>query len=197
MAEAEKLTVGISVDHDTKRIVFDVLVQPVADSDLARHVADSGEVKTRFASLRNPDGAVIAFGVTEALHPALASEMSAGFEGYRAAVVEAIENSDEIKSDEERQIFEELFDEISKSMKPVFDSDRVDLATRVTGRQLPWTLVAALAVEDTSGLGSAIERAAELAKDDRYFTHVALDVEKVGEARIQAFTLRGGTQETE
>ena len=196
MSEAEKLTVGITMNHETKRVVVDVIAEPVADSDLARHVAELGEATTRFASLRNPDGAVMSFGVSEALHPALAAEMSAGFEAYRAAVAEAFANSDEIKSDEERQIFEELFDEISKSMKPAFDSGRVDMAARVTGSKLPWTLVAALAVEDTSGLESAFERVAELAKDDQYFTHVQLDVEKVGEARVHALTLRGGTPET-
>ncbi len=197
MSESEKITVGISMDHETQRIVGDVIVEPLAESDLAGHVAELGEVKTRFGKLREADGAVMSIGITEKLHPALAAEMSAWFAAYRAVVAETIGNSEEIKSDEERQIFQELFDGISEALTPAFDSGHVDIAARVTGDKLPWTLVAAAAVEDTSGLQSVLERAAELAKDDGYFTHVQVDAETVGETRIHALTLRGGTADTE
>ena len=47
------------------------------------------------------------------------------------------------------------------ALKPTFDSGRIDMAARITGSNLPWTAVAGIAIDDTSGLQSTFEKAAE------------------------------------
>ena len=71
MTESDTLTVGLTMDQEGKKIVADIFATPLPDTDLAAHVADLAEVKTRFGKLRDSDGATITLGVTETLHPVL------------------------------------------------------------------------------------------------------------------------------
>lgn len=131
LKEVERVTLGLNIDREQKKVSASYQVVAVAETPTAEQFASMQNVQSRFTSLNDPAplfSLTLAWKTTD---PAVQERIAAQMDAYRAAVMQLIDQAEQIESDEERAIFKELAGEAMSLLRSVALSAEFDMALLV------------------------------------------------------------------
>lgn len=188
LQEAESITLGMSVDEKEEKLIGEMLVQPQLGTRLASQIATLREAKTPFGGF-SFDNQVLKAHLAAPLDAEHVNELTAAVDGYRADMLSLIEESSEVKSDEERDIFRDAVVQLTDEMKATIGTGRLDVAVSISGRKAPFSLVAAARTANGKSLEPLFERMVELADGDPGILEAKLNVAEHDGTPIHSMTL--------
>jgi hypothetical protein len=192
LGEAEHVILGMTIDSEAGQGATELLLKPLTGSQTAAHLDQLHDLKTRYGKLAEggigPDLS-LAMNMTGPLDETLLDEYASVVNAYRDYTLELIDNSSEVRSDEERQILKELASGIADVLRTTIEAGQLDLAARMVEKPKRG-LVVAVHVKDGAELSKLVNRISELAQGDPVFTSVKLSAEEHAGTPIHRFTLK-------
>lgn len=189
--ESEHVTLGVNLLEETTQLATQVVIKPLAGSNLAAHFAELGLQKTRFGGVfANPDKATLALGMTGKLAPESAGDIKSELEAYRTVTASILDSSTDLQSDEVRQLYKDLGGAVIDSMQAAAAAGKLDLALKVASGN-PSTFVAAVQIVGGEAILAQLDRLAAATKDDPNSGFQA-DEATQAEVRIHSFVMPTG-----
>lgn len=195
LTELDQVTIGGSINAETKDLTFDVHIVPVEGSGAAKEFAALPEATSRFGSLINDDSAVMMHFTVESLTDGMKDLAKTTISDYQQQVIAAIEANEQVATDREREIFGELLTNFTEIATASIDSGSVDMAMRMTGASPKFTLVGGTKIANREPVDAMIRRIGELAVGDPGFESVSLEVAEQDGVAIHAFKFAGSVGE--
>lgn len=163
--EAEHVTAGANFVEESQQLQGQLIVKPVPDTALAKHVADLGDQTTRFGGpFVADDKPLLSIGMTGQLAPEMAADLKAQFEAYRTSAFALLDAAGELISDEQREAFKGVGGAIVDSLQGAMAAGRLDASLRIAGANPP-NLIAAIQIVDGNKVVEQIDKLAKAAKD--------------------------------
>lgn len=166
LAEVEQVTWGVNVDQESKRLLSETMVKPLADSRILAQIEGLRGIQTRFGGIVGVKDPILSMNLTGPLDEGMMSHMNAELAAYEGALNALVENSAIVTSDEERTVYKDLASQLIAQGKSTVDSGKLDVALSITKSGKSMTLVAGVAVADSSALEKVFEQMIEMAKND-------------------------------
>ncbi|MGE0534622.1 MAG: hypothetical protein AB7O68_06580 [Pirellulales bacterium] len=196
-AEAESVTFGWNIDSEAKKFVGEVLIKPIAGSSLASHFAsDLKNLKSRFGGVltAGTPKPQLMFNLTGKLESQTAADALNVLEKYRGAVLEELESSTEIASDEERQTLQDLANGFLDVARGTIESGELDVAVRISTGVKP-VMIAAAKVAQPDDLAKLFATFGELAAGDKGFASAKLNEAEHNGSAIHSLTFKADTDQ--
>ncbi len=194
LTQIDQVTIGSSIDAESHNATFEVTVRPLDDSAAQRHFATLPEATTRFGVLVNPDSAIMAHVTIAEMDDRTTQLAMKTVNDYHQQVMTAIEATEEVTTDREREVFVELVTSFTEITTAAIETGSVDMAVRVTGNSGSMTMVAATTVADREPVDALVGRIAELAQGDPGFEKIELEVTEQDGVAIHAFKLAANAE---
>lgn len=185
LIECGQITLGWSLDKGAKESTLELVLTPLAETQLAAEIATLRKCETRFGSLggdEDPFAFHLAWQLDGRQIEKAANELAAA----RADLVALVGESGLAMSDAERQTLRELSGTLLDVVQATISTGRVDLALSVSGDKPPVTIAAATYVGRGDALREAFEGLQALGKSNPRFSGFELDAAKVGDVRVHA-----------
>jgi hypothetical protein len=154
--ELDRVTIGMKIDPAEKRGMFDMSVEAIAGSSLAKTMQSHGEPRTNFAGFRSPDAA-LTFSFVDQLNDEAVQELK-GKRGEIVSQLNAAIDNDENLPPAMRDAAKSAAGDILDAFLTTVESGKVDGggALRVSPESL--TFVAGTRIKDTAKFVSGLKK---------------------------------------
>lgn len=189
--EGDKITIGLNVDRKAKSIYFDVAMTAIPGTKAAQQIAAMKDAETKFGEVVRP-GAPFTANLTEQVSPEDAEQAVASFQAMTAALLDAIDKSEEFDSDDQRDMVKDWVRRGMDVAQATASKGLWDAAASVAATSNgPLNLLAGLHVvrgKDLDALAQEILKFGQQAAGDE-FPPLKLNAETYKGANIHTITL--------
>lgn len=126
--ETDQITLGVSVDQEAKQSFLEIASTAKTGTKLAEQASSLIDASTLFGALVLPKAPFALNLSVQNNDEAQIEQGTKQVEAYRSAVMEMIDESEDIDSDEERAIFKELAGEGMDIFKSIVEGGKLDMA---------------------------------------------------------------------
>jgi len=159
--QIDQITLGWAIDRETHTARLDACLTALKGTDAAKHLAELGKAKTRFAGFHLPDAAVTGGFAYQCEHVD-AEDVASLLKAARAAVVERI--AAKVKSDEKAQEAKKFAGKLLDVAGKTIASGRLDGAMSLVLRPDAATLVAGRFCADPDNLEETLGALVKVAR---------------------------------
>jgi hypothetical protein len=156
LQEMDKLTVGMKIDATAQRAYFDVGVEVVPGTVLAKQLQVQGEPRTSFAGFRQSDAAAM-FSFVSHSDPASIQEMRANRDAIRQTMLDALDQDENIPAEMKEAAKSAAGDFFDAAMSTA-ETGKIDAAAALHVKPDSLTFVAGARVKDTEKLVSGLKK---------------------------------------
>jgi hypothetical protein len=174
--DMDELTVGLSIDSDKQRVLFDMVYTAVPDTQLAEQFAENSNPTTNFAGFVQPDAAMMmtfASKISES-DVAQAEQVMAT---ARAQANKAIDEEADLPDDEAREVVKSAVGDFMDAITATIRERVVDGGAIVTMSPTSATLVAGGFIGEPGKVESGLKKLAEHAEQQPDFPGVEWNVD--------------------
>lgn len=189
LTEAELVTCGISIDAEGQKLTSETHIVPLEGSRLATQIEATSETQTAFGGLASFEKPVLKGHLVGPLDSEAVEELSSLLDGYGADVINVLNEAAEFETDEDRQVFTDLSNQLIEQLKASVAEGQVDVGVAIYGDRPPFSMVAAAHVADGKAIEDIFLRLAEFADNDPGIQTVELNAAEHGETTIHSLTL--------
>jgi len=184
--DSDEITFGWEIDEAKGTTFMDISMTALEGTKLARSAATMRDTKTDFFGFLSDDEAM-SMNLTGTMTKDDIEQLTTMLSQWRAGVLEEIENSDEIDTEdiqEAKRLIEEAFDVFQDTV----DSGKMDAGSLVVLNGDDMTFLAGGYVANGKKLDRAFRDLVELAKKDPEFPKTKFDVGKHGDVTFHSMT---------
>jgi hypothetical protein len=183
-AELDQFTLGLSVDQAAKRAFLDVAYTAVPGSKLAEEVAAQSSATTNFAGFIQPDAAMT-MSFASKLAGTDEAQLDQMVETLRAKAGEAVDEEEELKSDESKVAMKEAINDFIDVLKATLASGVMDGGAVLNLKPDALTLVAGGAVGDPAKVEAGLKKLAEVSKsEDLELPEIQWNAQEYGDVKF-------------
>jgi hypothetical protein len=187
--ETDRLSLGIDVDQKSKLVALDIGVVAKPGSSLAQTLATYSKTSSNFAALIGPDAAasvIFAAPLSDQLRDFLRDSIESSMEQARTD----IDNSDRLKTPQQKEAAKDLLDRLMKVIKTTGDTGLVDGVLAVYGTKDNMAqVVGAGKIASGDELNESLAEFVKLHAGTPEVDKLKLDVAQYAGARIHSVTI--------
>ncbi|RIK74154.1 MAG: hypothetical protein DCC67_16940 [Planctomycetota bacterium] len=163
--EVDEITIGLSIDAENEKALLDFAYTAQPGTKLAEDIAANSKVTTDFAGFVQPDAAAT-LSFASKMTGADAAQLDAMVESLRTQMTAAIDDEEQIKSDEAKEQIKAAANDFIDALKATLEAGVMDggASLRVTPESL--TFVAGGFIADPAKVESGLKKIAEAAKQE-------------------------------
>ncbi|HEY1065411.1 MAG TPA: hypothetical protein VGE52_04855 [Pirellulales bacterium] len=179
--EASQMTFGLKIDSSAKTVGFEMMATAKDGTKMAKSLASLKDAQTMFGGLVVPTAPVAINFASQTDDQDEIAKALKQIEAYRETVMETIDDSEEIDSDEERELFKELAAEGLNIAESIVEGGKVDAALIFNreGAEDPMHILGALYVPEAKKLEALVKKVLNVAADaEPNFPKANFDVEE-------------------
>jgi hypothetical protein len=162
--EIDQLTFGLSIDSEQQRTFLDFVYTAVAGTQLADQLAVLGNPTTNFAGFFQPEAAGMMM-VASKINESDIAQTKQMFEALRNQMQAGIDESDELPSDEAKEIVKSACNDFMEAMMATIEAGMMDMGAVAKVSPEALTVVAGGFIGDPAKIESGLKKLSELSKE--------------------------------
>ena len=186
--EMDELTLGLSIDGDQQRALFDFAVTGVEGSALAKQITEYSDAKTNFAGFFQPDAAMMMSFSSKVTDDEVA-QFNQMFDALSQQMMKTIDEEAELPSDEAREAMKSAVGDFLDAFKETIEGGTMDGGAVLNVAPQSATFVAGGLVVDPAKVESGLKKIAELAEEDEDFPGIEWDGDSHGNVRFHTMSV--------
>ncbi len=166
--EIDRLTVGVQLDGNGERALFDLAFTAIEGSDLAEQIDGYGDAKTNYAGFFQPDAAMM-LSTASKITKEESAQFNQMFGAIRKQVMQSIDDHKDLPTDEVRDAVKSAIGDFLDALKETVEAGMMDGGAVLNLTPDSLTLVAGGFVSNPAKVESGLKKLVELAKDEPKF----------------------------
>ncbi|HXT58373.1 MAG TPA: hypothetical protein VN699_07055 [Pirellulales bacterium] len=185
--DLDQITLGWSIDGEGKRVLIDLDMTAVEDSDTAGQLAEVANSASKFAGFMVPE-ALLTMHMNSVAAESDIEQTMAMLGDLRTNIMESIDEDEDLPEEADKEVVKELAGEILDVAEATLKAGRINAGLAIVGEG-PLTVVAGGLVADGEQLDKVAKKLVELAKSEPNLPEVQLDVEEHEGVKFHTLTL--------